>query len=235
MEDGSLEEATGQLVRVIHSKHFWAEKKAAARGGPHAGGAITAYPDEDLRMERWLPVADYEGLYEVSNLGRVRSLDRIVSQVNRWGSVSQHPVRGRVLCPVALGPYLGVHLSNREKHTELVHLLVLEAFEGTCPEGQEARHGPGGSRDNRWPENLCYGTHARNCGEDKRRDGTAQIGSRNGRAKLTEDIVGRMLARQAADHVSQRVLAAEFGVGKSTVGRVLRGEAWQVVSIRNPV
>jgi hypothetical protein len=47
MPDGSLEAATGILVKVIHSKHYWAQHKAQQRGGPHAGGAITAYEDDD--------------------------------------------------------------------------------------------------------------------------------------------------------------------------------------------
>jgi hypothetical protein len=42
MPDGSLSEATGPLVKVIHSKHYWAGLKLANRGGPHAGGAISA-------------------------------------------------------------------------------------------------------------------------------------------------------------------------------------------------
>lgn len=47
MPDGPLADATGRLVRVIHSKHYWAEAKAERRGGPHAGGVIRAY-EEDL-------------------------------------------------------------------------------------------------------------------------------------------------------------------------------------------
>lgn len=45
MPDGPLSAATGPLVKVIHSKHYWAESKDQARGGPHAGGAIPAYDD----------------------------------------------------------------------------------------------------------------------------------------------------------------------------------------------
>ena len=48
-----------------------------------------------MKTEEWLPVADYEGYYEVSNLGRVRSLDREVK--SRGGALK--PVRGKVLPP----------------------------------------------------------------------------------------------------------------------------------------
>ena len=50
-----------------------------------------------------------------------------------------------------------------------VHSLVAEAFIGPCPPGQEVRHGPGGSLDNRLV-NLSYGTRAENIA-DQYRDG----------------------------------------------------------------
>jgi hypothetical protein len=42
MPDGELSKATGPLVKVIHSKHYWSARKTEERGGPHAGGAISA-------------------------------------------------------------------------------------------------------------------------------------------------------------------------------------------------
>jgi len=48
MPAGSLNEAYGPLVKVIHSVHYWAEVKAARRGGPHAGGAITALEQDTI-------------------------------------------------------------------------------------------------------------------------------------------------------------------------------------------
>ena len=47
MPDGPLSEATGVLERAIHSKHYWAGVKAERRGGAHAGGAISAWDDDD--------------------------------------------------------------------------------------------------------------------------------------------------------------------------------------------
>lgn len=43
MPDGRLDEATGQLVRVLHSKEYWAEVKLARRGGSRTGGEISAW------------------------------------------------------------------------------------------------------------------------------------------------------------------------------------------------
>lgn len=52
-----------------------------------------------LRLEEWRPVPGYEGFYEVSSLGRVRSLDRSHPCINRWGFPSIRNCRGRVLTP----------------------------------------------------------------------------------------------------------------------------------------
>lgn len=102
--------------------------------------------------ERWLPVVGWEGLYEVSDQGRVRSLDRWVLNKTR---------RGRVLTP-HLHPYGYVDLcrdATRMKTT--VHSLVASAFLGPRPAGMEARHLDGNHLNNR-VENLKWGTHSEN-------------------------------------------------------------------------
>ena len=77
-------------------------------------------------IEEWRPIVGYEELYEVSNLGRVRSIDRYVKYSN--GQIHLH--KGKVLSPVKsnLG-YLLVSLCCNGKYKMfLVHRLVTEAF-----------------------------------------------------------------------------------------------------------
>ena len=115
-----------------------------------------------MSAERWRPIPGHEGAYEVSDLGRVRSLDRKV-----WFGASKRAaahwqlVRGRLLRP-GLGShgYLTVVL-GREHGSHLVHRLVLLAFEGPCPAQQEVCHGNGDRTDNRLC-NLRYGTRTEN-------------------------------------------------------------------------
>lgn len=161
--------------------------------------------------ERWLPVTEYEGLYEVSDLGRVRSLPR-------------NTTRGKILSSSLSNGYPAVTLfRNGKRKRWLVHRLVLAAFTGPCPPGQEARHGPGGKLDERL-ENLCYGTRSENH-LDKRRDGTSRCGEGNNKAKLTPDAVHEIRAR-AAEGVSQHVLASLFGVCQATISQVVRRKTW---------
>ena len=47
--------------------------------------------------EIWKPIRGYEGLYEVSNLGRVRSLERIMEYKNRWGGISRRVKPGQLM------------------------------------------------------------------------------------------------------------------------------------------
>jgi len=112
--------------------------------------------------ESWKPVLGYEGFYEVSDQGRVRSLDRVISAPGRWG---QRLIRysGRVLAPrLDPGGRLRVQLSrDGVQEDRKVHRLVMRAFIGECPEGQEVCHGNGDSKDNRLI-NLRYDTHSAN-------------------------------------------------------------------------
>jgi hypothetical protein len=165
--------------------------------------------------ERWLPVVGFEGRYEVSDLGRVRSLPR------KWA-------KGGLMKPCLNQGYLIVRLSrNARTRSFAIHCLVAEAFLGRRPEGMQVCHGPGGMTDNRLV-NLSYGTLSKNNGADRWRDGTMPAGIRSGRAKLTDEIVLECRVR-AATGVSRSTLAREFGVGKTTITRLVQGHTWKHV------
>ena len=81
-------------------------------------------------QEIWKEIEGYEGLYEVSNLGRVRSLDREQFQIGNGGSYFKRIYKGRILkFKIDYHGYYRVHLSvNGERKHYLVHRLVAEAF-----------------------------------------------------------------------------------------------------------
>jgi hypothetical protein len=99
--------------------------------------------------ERWKPVVDYAGLYEVSDRGRVRSLPRPSTS----GGVLRH---GRHDGYQRVGLY-----RNGKLRFIFVHVLVLEAFVGPRPPSHEARHLNGRRLDNRL-SNLAWGSRAAN-------------------------------------------------------------------------
>ena len=118
--------------------------------------------------EQWRTAPGYEGYYEVSTCGRVRSLDRTVP--HRTSGTLR--LRGRILRTATdKNGRQHVILSKFGKdETQLVHNLVLQAFVGHRPPEMEGCHGPNGINDNH-PSNLYWGSHSRNM-LDKQRDGT---------------------------------------------------------------
>jgi hypothetical protein len=121
-------------------------------------------------VERWREVPGYAGLYQVSDLGNVASVPRVVARRNG----TRHTVRGRWLrpWPGGQGPYVSVALwRGRERRVFRVARLVLLAFVGPPPEpGMQASHEPNPDPlDNRLC-NLRWRTHHENMVErDSRR------------------------------------------------------------------
>lgn len=113
---------------------------------------------------RWRSVAGYEGIYEVSSDGRVRSLRRMDRVGRRVGgrelSIHTHPSGHQM-----------VKLSKNGIYKQAkVHRLVLIAFAGPPPDGCEALHNDGDPANNR-VENLRWGTRSENV-RDRVRHGT---------------------------------------------------------------
>lgn len=122
---------------------------------------------DDTARERWLPIPGWEGYYEVSDLGRVRSLDREITCKN--GVVKRY--RGRVLSPGDDGTRLLVGLYRPGRHeTRKVHQLVLEAFVGPRPDGLEGCHADDDHTNNRL-SNLRWDDRIANMA-DSLRNGT---------------------------------------------------------------
>jgi hypothetical protein len=174
--------------------------------------------------EQWRPVVGFEGLYEVSDHGRVRSLDRTVPHRGRSPTRRQ----GRVLCLSSdVAGYPQAQLSNGGVCRKIyIHRLVIEAFVGPRPPGLEVRHLDGNKRNNT-PANLAYGTHAENVA-DQFVHGTAVFGEKSPSAKLTENEV-RAIRQACAAGESQRTIARRYGVDQTMVSRILLRKAWRHV------
>lgn len=180
-----------------------------------------------LVPEYWKPAPGYEGVYEVSDLGRVRSLDRIVMRrVGRGKNPDRLvpvPMRGKLLRPGrASNGYPTVSLQGK---THTVHSLVLSAFKGPPPEGYECRHLNGNRADPRL-QNLEWGTRAQNVA-DALAHGTQVRGERYRTAKLTDEAARQI--RRLRGKVPQSKLAEMFGVSPAAIQAVHDGRTWKHV------
>ena len=176
--------------------------------------------------ERWEAIPGYDGMYDVSNQGRVRSWN------NNGGFGTGRRKKPRILkASLCADGYPRVALSKESRATTLqVHMLVLTAFVGPCPAGMECRHLDGAPANNRL-SNLAWGTHSENA-QDSIAHGTHvdNRGEACGMSKLTEADVGEIRQLYAAGGVLQRELGEQFGVAPHTVSRIVHRKRWAHVS-----
>ena len=170
-------------------------------------------------MENWRDVTGYEGLYQVSDDGRVRSLWRLTPAavaagvrkpklVLKYGSNNQ----GR----------LQVTLSRDGVTRRFqVHRLVLTAFAGPCPAGLEGLHNDNNHLDCRI-SNLHWGTHTENM-RDKVRDGTQTRGEAHGKSSLTDQDVRDI--RMSGE--TNRALGERYGVSNVTIHNIRTRKTWK--------
>lgn len=165
--------------------------------------------------ERWRPVTGFEREYEVSNLGRVRSLDREVfcSGPNKGAYVSRK--RGRVLRPGRMPRGHQSVVLGRAAGSHCVHELVLTAFIGPRPHGMEARHLDGNEANNR-SDNLVWDCRGNNGRDKKWHKGVS-------RYKLTPDDV-RHIKTLLASKVPGRQIGSMFGVTESNISCIRTGK-----------
>jgi hypothetical protein len=173
----------------------------------------------------WRPIPGYEGYYEASDTGLIRSVDRVVTRVV-GGRCIEQPVDAKVLSPglnVDNG-YLYVSLSRDGRGRSFsVQVLIALTFIGPRPHGLDVRHGDG-VKINNTKENLCYGTRRENH-LDKRRHGTSPQGERGPTAKLTESQVLEIRKHIEAG-LSLGEMAKIYPVSKSAIQSIRDGRTW---------
>jgi len=169
--------------------------------------------------ERWRPVQDFAGLYEVSNYGRVKS-------ISRWVPIGQGKrlVEGRVLKPhIGTAGYPQLLLSDGDRQEDAsVHKLVAQAF--VAGVGKLVRH-LDGNKLNATAQNLAWGSYEDN-EADKRRHGRLPFGGRHRWSKINTAIA-RDIRAMSERGLSQLEIAAQTGINRGTVGAVVRGERWR--------
>lgn len=174
--------------------------------------------------EIWKPIAGH-GFYEVSNLGRVRSLPHTAYRPQ--GPLS---VQGKVLKPQRCGngKAMQVTLYTNGKSTNYrLHHLVIVTFVGERPDGQECRHLDGDFTNNRL-DNLAWGTRKENVA-DAMRHGTFICGERHKNAKLTASQVREIRRRHGSGETAASI-SKDYPVAASTILDIAARKKWRHVA-----
>lgn len=183
----------------------------AARLRNGAGDAVS-------EAEEWRDIPGHEGLYQASNLGRVRSVDRPVRCIS-GGVETTRIARGKILKPSPLPTgHLTIHLGR--KKTTTVHIVVSAAFIGPRPNGNDVANLNGDPTDNR-PSNLSYTTRTEN--------NRHVVG--HGRRPLSVEQVNyiRQRTKDGATTELRDELAKELGTNRRHISKVIRRESYAYV------
>lgn len=181
---------------------------------------------ESMPYEVWKDVVGWEGLYSVSNVGRVRSHSRLV-----WSerdSMFKRRCERILKQKITKHGYLGVTLFLNKQHKYCpVHILVCKAFIENPENKPQVNHKWGIKKDNRvgaleWATAKENSNHAIKIGID------SVVGEHNGRVKLTEEQVReiRMLYPKGKRGI-RHILAEKYNITAGIVTRVALRQSWK--------
>jgi hypothetical protein len=164
--------------------------------------------------EEWRPVVGFEGAYEISNMGRLKSLPRLRPHPSGTGV---YHIRGCIRkLSAGTGGYItaGLYAFGGSRNA-LVHVLVAEAFVPNPDNLPEVNH-KDKVRTNNTPDNLEWITRVNN----------VTRGEECGPHKLTTGQVLEIRARLATG-VKQTILAEIYGVDPSAISNIKRRRNWK--------
>lgn len=167
---------------------------------------------------QWLPVVDFEDLFEISEYGHMR---RLVSRRSKKAGTLVGGTTDR-------NGYTRYYINDRDgcRLSYGAHFLVAQAFIGRQPVGYEVHHKDHNPANNHY-SNLEWVTHKQNIQESyATRERRLRIpkGLRAGMAKLAPDMVDEIRMLYATGNYTQRTLGAMFGVSYVSIGNILRGK-----------
>ncbi|ADE87501.1 HNH endonuclease [Deep-sea thermophilic phage D6E] len=177
-----------------------------------------------ILQEIWKPIKGYEGLYEVSNKGRVKSVGRIV---HRKDGISYFK-KGSILKPYeCTGGYLFVGLlRDGERKLFSVHRLVAEAFLPN-PENKTQVNHIDGNKKNNDVSNLEWVTEKENVNHAIKHGLLKNRGEDSPNSKLTKTDIENIRRMYATKQYTQYQLAEIYGVGQSTIWKIVNNERWR--------
>jgi hypothetical protein len=179
--------------------------------------------------EIWKEISGYEGLYEVSNKGNVRGVDRYISRIRKGKETKPIYIKGKQLKQSNSNGYQVISLNNSKKRRYYVHRLVAIEFLKNSLSLPCVNH-IDGKKENNTVDNLEWCTHLENTRHAKR-NGLSRIVSGdehvNSKLKSTDiPIIFKM-----SKSLSAAKIAIVFGVSTGAISCVLSRKSWAHINL----
>lgn len=173
--------------------------------------------------EKWRDIPELKGCYQASDLGRIRSMDRI-SKLNNQGGDCLRPIKGKII-KQTIHPKTGYMMLavcvDGFVMTRLAHRLIASAFHDNPENKPQVNHINGIKTDNR-PLNLEWSTISHNRQHSYDIGLATAAGEKNSQVKLTKNEV--LAIRNATDR--NGVIAKRFGISPATVCDIQKRRSW---------
>ena len=183
--------------------------------------------------EVFVDIPGYEGYYQVSNYGNVRSLDRVIKE--KTGKTQT--LKGRILkLRINPGGYYYVEFSkNGNRATFAIHQLVAQAFLDN-PDNKPTVNHINGNKLNNSLSNLEWATYSENLEHAyktrlRRAVQIEAVGSKNYKRKLKPEQVIEIKRLLATGNLTHKEIATQFGVARSTITEIRSGRRWKHLNV----
>lgn len=182
-------------------------------------------------MEIWKDIKGYEGFYQVSNTGKVKSLDR--TTVYKNGRVCKLKSKLLKLNDNSKG-YLWVYLSKENVSKSFyIHRLVAVTFLDNIENYKEVNH-LNAIKSNNHVSNLEWCTRVQNMQhayDNNLRIPKGAVGERNAKAKLNERQVKEIYDLYLGKELTQKEIAKIYNIDRTIVSGITIGKYWKHLNL----
>lgn len=174
-------------------------------------------------MEVWRDIPDYEGIYQVSDLGNVKSLARSITYHNGTTINTKEKILKPRLGGRSNGKYYSVvlHKNNKEKQMKIHRLVAMLFCENSNPELFDTVHHKDNNRLNNVSENLEWTTVEQNnkYRHDQGRSKGA-VDEKNRNCKLKDHEVIEIINLLKTTNLTQAEIANMYNVGQTAISKI---------------